>query len=274
MNKKNNLIYYLILMILTYIILCVLNNISTNQYLLIIIEILYYIFMFLVSIECAYKIGLVEDKNDEEIKLSTKEANTIKFKTDKLREPLHSNKVDKAFGVNYEAKLVKKEDGNIILSERERYGGMYYFGSLISVIMLCGFIAVFIYAFHKNIVMHDQTAILVSIFIIPFTTLLFKFYNDLINDIKEKKQVKKEIKEGKRKKEKLSVSDIFYRISVFSFMGLMIAGFISSVVKDIPETINQLLGLIALIGIIGFLGGIILYVISSIVSFIINQKKH
>ncbi len=274
MNKKNNLIYYLILMILTYIILCVLNNISTNQYLLIIIEILYYIFMFLVSIECAYIIGLVEDKNDEEIKLSTKEANTIKFKTDKLREPLHSNKVDKAFGVNYEAKLVKKEDGNIILSERERYGGMYYFGSLISVIMLCGFIAVFIYAFHKNIVMHDQTAILVSIFIIPFTTLLFKFYNDLINDIKEKKQVKKEIKEGKRKKEKLSVSDIFYRISVFSFMGLMIAGFISSVVKDIPETINQLLGLIALIGIIGFLGGIILYVISSIVSFIINKKKH
>ena len=276
MNKEKQkyyIIHYLLLMVLTYIII---NTVGTSKQFLIIMEFFYYLFMFLLSREIVYKIGIVPRKgeHDEVIELSTQEANMINFKNRGLRDPLHSERLDNASGTDYKAKIIKKEDGREILVETERYGGMYYFGSLISVIILVGLISAMIYSAHKSLLEHKAIDLIISFFLIPFMSALFVIYNKLIEDIKEKQKVKQEIREGIREKEKLSIPNICYRIMTFSFLGAMFVGFIAVFVNNIPESINQLFGFIGLIGIIGFIVGFFSYIISSIIAYFISLKKH
>ena len=151
---------------------------------------------------------------------------------------------------------------------------MYYFGSLISVIILVGFIGIIIYRSHINFVEHNITGLIITFFIIPFMFALFVQYNQLIADINEKKTVKQEIREGIREKDKITIPMICYRIMVFSFTGLMAAGFIATLVKNLPEIMQKIFWLIAYIGVIGFVVGFVLYIISSIVAYIISLIKH
>ena len=276
MNKgksKTYLFQYLLLMILTIVLII---TIKTSESFVLILEFFYYLFMFLFVREIAYTVGIIPRNGEktEIVKLSTKEANAINFKQWRLREPLHSERIDNATGTDYEATIVKNKDGTEIFIERERYGGMYYFGSLISVIILVGFIGIIIYGSHINFVEHNITGLIITFFIIPFMFVLFVQYNQLIADINEKKTVKQEIREGIREKDKITIPMICYRIMVFSFTGLMAAGFIATLVKNLPEIIQKIFGLIAYIGVIGFVVGFILYVTSSIVAYIISLIKH
>lgn len=180
----------------------------------------------------------------ERQRLSTREANQWLLRYG--RNPhYHSGKLDRALGTRYEADLIKTEKGETWLVTDTRYGGFYYFGALLCVIFTAaagiGLICGLVYAVR----IRDWVTFMIEAIVgLPLIAVLLRMFSkSLIKGIREKKEMKKAVREGRKEKEKLTAGAVIYRILLFAFLGVLfffIAGFALAVFFDID--IFQILG--------------------------------
>ncbi len=159
-----------------------------------------------------------KNNDREEIKLTRKEANIWEFRHSSNPD-YHFEKIDNFFGTKYDAKLVKSNSGNVYLKEKERYGGFFYLGSLL-VLIFTGVISVLLLINGIiNIINGNIGAGIGQIVAMIFPLIFFvNSFNDFVEEVKEKKEYKKNVREGKVKKEKLQLGAIIYRIFLFAFI--------------------------------------------------------
>ena len=260
-KRKNNILFYLLelIIIVTFIIIGHFNGIY-----LIISEIIMNIILLQLSKEIAITIGFIQLTEDEwkSIRLSTEEANEWNLRHFGLRNPLRSETLDKATKTEYIAQLSKNKYGETIFTEKERTIGTYYFDSLIFVIMTFIIIVVMICSIHDFLIKHEYIYLLMTLFIIPFEIVFLTVLNDTINGIKEKRKNKS------NEKQKLGITQISYITTFTSIIILMIVGFSTSIIKNIPDIVSTILSAIAVICLILFVAGLIAYIISSLINFI------
>ena len=155
-----------------------------------------------------------DKKNNFEVKeekLTTSEANMYQFMyADDAA--YHSEKLDKAMGVKYDAKLKTDKYGNTYFGSTTKFEWNNYFGSLIAVLFLSFIIIVCIFNIIKSIKYKEYVNAIFFLFVsLPFIGILIHFIKELIEGIKEKRKIKKEVKEKKN----LFLLEIFYLLVLF-----------------------------------------------------------
>lgn len=157
-------------------------------------------------------------------KLTTEEANAYLSTT--VNPTYHNDAINKAVGTRYEAELKTDRYGNTYFKSKTRYGGSYYLGSLLTSMMLTISIIASIIGEVEHIKSRDYVNSLLFLLVL-FILIPLDFYSikELIAEFKEKMKVKKRIREGKLKKEKINIGTGLYRIVIYSFfmfMGFML----------------------------------------------------
>ena len=186
------------------------------------------------------KIKWDEKQNYEvrERRLNTEEANEWQYNNNIIQPIYHSEKIDEMLGVNYEAKIRQDKYGNNIFESKTRIGGFYYLGSLIGVIFLSICVIASIYGLITAIVKDDIvniiTLVIVSIICIIADIFLFK---ELIIEFKEKMKVKKDIREGKIRKQKLKPKQLMSRIVIITFLLLFGFMFFCLIMQNLDHAI-------------------------------------
>ena len=156
--------------------------------------------------------------NKEEIKLTRKESNYWQLKNSSNPD-YHFEKTDDFFGIKNDAKLIKSKNERTYLKTKTRYGGLFYSGSLFMFIFTTVMSILLFINFLSNIINKEIGAGILQL-IVMFFPLFFSIYSfrDFIEEFKEKKEYKKNVREGKVKKEKLQLGAIIYRIFLFAFI--------------------------------------------------------
>lgn len=216
------------------------------------------------------------NKNNLEVKeenLTYNEDNKYQFMY--INDPTYrSKKLDKIMGIKHEAKLKNDKYGNTYYESSTKFEHDNYFSSLFVVLFMTFIISICLFNIVKSIIYKDYfNAIFFLMGPFPFAVIVnIIFIKELIKGFKEKVKVKKEIKEGKIKKEPLSVGSILY----LSFNTFLLMFFAFCIIWIIMEKKGYTLSPVLIDKIIYYIPLIFISIIVIIIIFIIKdhlQKK-